>query len=675
MNHLTRLILSLSLASCYSQADSVDQDLIDFDFDELMQIEVTSVSKKNEKLSEAAAAIYVVTEDEIRRSGATSIPEALFLVPGVDVAKIDSNQWAVTIRGFNGRFSNKLLVMIDGRSIYTPTSSGVYWESLNYLMSDISRIEVIRGPGATLWGTNAVNGVINIITKPATGAEGEVTASIGNQYKGVGVRQGGELSENTRFRAYANSKKLEESKDLNGVDQDNQGKYLQTGLRVDIDSGDDQWLTLQGDLYKHQLRQQYSASDYSSPYIATIESDDVDLIGGNIALRWGMKTSIDSELNVRTSVDFYEHNDPQFDEKRTTFNIDIEHQLKPMTDHSLIWGAGYRVSQNDLDGSASFSTSSSIETTRIWNLFIQDTWSTLDQNLSLTFGAKLEGNNYSSTELQPNVRLSWLATKQMTLWTAISRAIRIPSQVENDSIINIQVIAPSPFDPTGTPGLLQLVGNNEFESEELTAYEVGYRWLPSSELSFDITAFYNKYNNLLSYDIGDAELKTVNGSTFYVIPINLDNNVEGYSYGTEWLATWKVTPSARLRFTYSYLDINLEDTQTNAYSNDVISLTADRSLTHQASIWASTDLFESVEFDIRFYYTSERSWDRTNGEQYISDSIDSDLRIAWQATPSLTLSLIGQHLLHDENQQFITESSSTDSLIERSIFVNALYRW
>ena len=675
MHTLNRIFLSFSIISLSSQVHATEQDLTDIDFEALMEVEVTSVSKKNEKLSEAAAAIYVVTEDEIRRSGATSIPEALFLVPGVDVAKIDSNKWAVSIRGFNGRFANKLLVLIDGRSIYTPTSSGVFWENLNYLMSDISRIEIIRGPGATLWGTNAVNGVINIITKQATGNEGEITASIGNQYKALGAKQGGDIGENTKFRAYVNSKKLEESRDLSGQKQDNEGRYLQTGVRFDFNPDNGQWLTLQGDLFKHQLRQQFSVSNYSAPYTSSIESDDVDITGGNISLVWGMKTSIDSELNIRTSFDFYEHNDLQFNEMRDTFNIDVEHQFSPYADHSLIWGAGYRISKNDLDGSDSFSTSSNIETTKIWNLFIQDTWKVPDKNVSLTFGTKIEGNNYSSTEVQPNVRLSWLASKETTVWAAISRAIRIPSQAENDSTITIQVLAPSEFDPTGTPGLLQLVGNSEFESEELTAYEIGYRWIPFSSLSFDIAAFYNQYDNLLSYDIGNAEIKTVNGNLFYVIPLNLDNNIEGYSYGFEWLATWQVTPQSRLRFTYSYLDINLKDTETNAYSNTIISLSEDRALEHQAAIWASTDLYDSVELDLRVYYTAERSWDSTSGDQYISDSVDSDIRISWQATPSLNLSIIGQHLLHDDNQQFITESSSTDSLIERSIFFNTVYRW
>ena len=676
MNYYQWLVISLTWISFYGHAHTSEQDLTDIEFDELMKIEVTSVSKKNEKLSEAAAAIYVVTEEEIRRTGATSIPEALFLVPGVDAAKIDSNKWAVSIRGFNGRFSNKLLVMVDGRSIYTPTSSGVYWESLNYLMSDIKRIEVIRGPGATLWGTNAVNGVINIITKEATGKEGSaLSLTMGTESQGVGASQGAEINENTKFRAYVNGRKLEESKDLSGHDQGNEGQYLQTGLRFDLELDDDQWLTLQGDIYKHDLRQQFSLSNFEDPYIAEIQSGDVDLIGGNIGARWGMKTSIDSELNIRTSYDVYEHNDLQFKETRNTLNIEIEHQFTPFKNHQLIWGGGYRWSQSDIESSAYFSTSSSVENLDIWNLFIQDTMELPEQNLSLTFGTKIEGNTNSSTEIQPNIRLSWLPSDRVTLWGAISRAVRIPSQVESDSTINIQVLQPSQFDPTATPGLLQIVGNNGFQSEELNAYELGFRWLPTSTLSFDVATFYNVYNDLLSYDIGDAEIKNVNGSTFYVIPINLDNNLEGYSYGTEWLATWQVTRQSRLRFSYSFIDIKLKDKAENSFSSEVISLVADRSIEHQASFWGSFDLSDSVELDLRLYYASERKWDSSGGDYSISDGFDSDLRIGWQATKALNFSIIGRNLLHAEKQQFITESSSTDSLIERSIAINALYHW
>ena len=675
MNNMRWLVIPITLISFNSYADGSEQDFTDIDFDELMKIEVTSVSKKNEKLSEAAAAIYVVTEDEIRRSGATSIPEALYLVPGIDVAKIDSNKWAVSIRGFNGRFANKLLVMVDGRSIYTPTSSGVYWENLNYLMSDIKRIEVIRGPGATLWGTNAVNGVINIITKEATGKSGSVSVSMGTESKSIGTSQSGEINESTNVRAYVNTRKLDESKDLSGNDQDNDGQYLQTGVRLDIEPDDDQWLTLQGDVYKHDLRQQFSLSDFEAPYTSSIESGDVNLKGGNISARWGMKTSIDSELNIRTSYDFYQHNDLQFKETRDTFNIDIEHQFTPFKNNELIWGGGYRWSQSDIDGSVYFSTSSTEENLDIWNLFVQDTLSLPEQNVSLTFGAKVEGNTNTSTEIQPNIRLSWLPTDRVTFWGAISRAVRIPSQVENDSTINIQVFPPSDFDPTATPGLLQIIGNNQFQAEELNAYEFGFRWLPSPVLSFDIAAFYNVYDNLQSYDIGDAEFKNVNGKTFYAIPINLDNNLAGYSYGSEWLATWQMTRQSRLRFSYSFIDIKLHDKEENSFSSEVISLVADRSLKHQASLWGSFDLSDSVEFDLRFYYTSERKWEGMNGDYAISDGVDSDLRIGWQASKSLNFSIVGRNLLHEEKQQFITESSSTDSLIERNIAINALYNW
>ena len=676
MNNLTGLVWSMTLVSLFTNADTIEPDFIDIGFDELMQIEVTSVSKKSEPLSEAAAAIYVVTEDEIRRTGATSIPEALRLVPGVDVAQIDPNKWAVSIRGFNGRFANKLLVMIDGRSVYTPTSSGVYWESLNYLMADIKRIEVIRGPGATLWGANAVNGVINIITKEATGNEGgSLSLAAGNEYQEASLRQGGDISESTKFRAYVTGKSLDQSKDLSGNNQDNGGNYLQTGLRFDIEPSESQWLTLQGDLYKNDLRQQFSVPSFSSPYTSQTLNGDVELKGGNIGARWGMKTSIESELNMRVSYDFYEHNDLQYNESRDTFNVELQHQSSPFTNHVLIWGGGYRWSQSEIGSSPYFSTSYGKEDSHLWNLFIQDTLHFPEPNLSLTLGAKIEGNNYSRTEVQPNIRISWLASEQVTWWGAISRAIRTPSQVESDATINIQVIPSYPYDGTTTATLLQIIGNENFESEELDAYEIGFRWMPLSRLSFDVAAFYNNYKNLRSYDLGSGEIKNVNGNTFYVLPINLDNNLQGYSFGSEWLATWQVTSAVRLRLSYSFLDIKLKDQKSNLYSNDLISLVADRSLEHQASIWGSFDLTESLELDLRFYYTAKRTWDSISAVHEISDSFDSDLRIGWQATKSLTLSMIGRNLLHAEQQKFITESTKSDSLIERTVFLNATYKW
>lgn len=667
---------AMILMPMWSFSDIQENDFTDIKFDDLMQIEVTSVSKKSEKLSEASAAIYVITSEEIRRVGATSIPDALRLVPGVDVAKIDANKWAVSIRGFNSRFANKLLVMIDGRTVYTPTSSGVYWENLNYLIADINRIEVIRGPGATLWGANAVNGVINIITVEASEKQGGAASlAIGNEYQEATVRQGGGVSENAQLRAYVTSKRLDESKGLSGNNQDNQGEYLQTGLRLDIQASNNQWLTFQGDLYKNDLRQEYSLANFAYPYISEAMNSDVETHGGNISAQWGILTNIDSEFNINISYDFYDNNDLQFNEHRDTFNIELTHNFTPFSDHELVMGSGYRWNKSEIEDSPYFSMSSSNENTYIWNLFIQDTINFPEQNMSLTLGSKLEGGSYNSTELQPNIRLSWLASQNLTWWGAISRSIRTPSLVEKDAIINIQVIPSYPYDETATASLIQIVGNDDFQSEELEAYELGLRWMVSSEISLDVATFYNKYENLRSYDLGEAEVKSVNGNIFYVIPINLDNNLKGYSYGAELLATWQMTPEARFRFSYSFLDIKLEDTQSNIYSNDLISLVADRSIEHQASIWGSFDLTESIELDTRLYYTAERNWDSITDNQAISGYFDSDLRIGWQATKSLTLSLVGRHLLHSQQREFITESWKTDSLIERSLFINGSFTW
>jgi iron complex outermembrane receptor protein len=667
---------AMILMPMWSFSDIQENDFTDIKFDDLMQIEVTSVSKKSEKLSEASAAIYVITSEEIRRVGATSIPDALRLVPGVDVAKIDANKWAVSIRGFNSRFANKLLVMIDGRTVYTPTSSGVYWENLNYLIADINRIEVIRGPGATLWGANAVNGVINIITVEASEKQGGAASlAIGNEYQEATVRQGGGVSENAQLRAYVTSKRLDESKGLSGNNQDNQGEYLQTGLRLDIQASNNQWLTFQGDLYKNDLRQEYSLANFAYPYISEAMNSDVETHGGNISAQWGILTNIDSEFNINISYDFYDNNDLQFNEHRDTFNIELTHNFTPFSDHELVMGSGYRWNKSEIEDSPYFSMSSSNENSYIWNLFIQDTINFPEQNMALTLGSKLEGGSYNSTELQPNIRLSWLASQNLTWWGAISRSIRTPSLVEKDAIINIQVIPSYPYDETATASLIQIVGNDDFQSEELEAYELGLRWMVSSEISLDVATFYNKYENLRSYDLGEAEVKSVNGNIFYVIPINLDNNLKGYSYGAELLATWQMTPEARFRFSYSFLDIKLEDTQSNIYSNDLISLVADRSIEHQASIWGSFDLTESIELDTRLYYTAERNWDSITDNQAISGYFDSDLRIGWQATKSLTLSLVGRHLLHSQQREFITESWKTDSLIERSLFINGSFTW
>jgi iron complex outermembrane receptor protein len=647
-------------------AESPSQTLSELDFDELMQLKITSVSKKSEKLSEAAAAVYVVTEDEIRRSGATNIPEALRLVPGVDVAQIDPNKWAVSIRGFNGRFANKLLVLIDGRSVYTPSFSGVYWEYFDYLMKDIARIEVIRGPGATLWGANAVNGIINIITREAgENPGGALSVSAGEEYKGVSIRQGGELSDNMQLRAYAKGKRLDESVNLVGEGQDNGGDYLQTGFRLDIQPNDEQSLTFQGDLYRDDLNQEHILPTYQAPY-TEIYNGDIDAKGGNVGVSWGVLTGLDSEVTARFNYDFYDHQEIKYSEDRQTFNVELQHQFSPFNNHEFIWGGGYRLSENNFTSTEYVVTSNVSGDSEIWNLFFQDNISFPEQNITLTLGAKLENNNYTGTEIQPNIRVAWVPTAKVTWWAAISRANRTPSRADNELVVFSGAI----YDPTiGAVVASKGYGSSDFKSEQLDAYEFGSRWKLTPQISLDFAAFYNDYDNLRSTLIGSIDYS--NYPDYLSVPLYLNNTIQGHSKGFELLMNWQASSAARFRFVYNYLDIQLNDEQENSSSSQIISLDEDRSLSHQVSLWGAFDLSPTLEIDARLYYNAERSW-RT---EKIDAIVDADLRLGWRANESLDLSLVGRNLLHSEEQAFIAEAWGSASAIERNIFLNATYKW
>tara|TARA_R110001583_G_scaffold21088_4_gene80284 strand:- start:19527 stop:21521 length:1995 start_codon:yes stop_codon:yes gene_type:complete len=657
-------IFLFALIPSMVMAESESQTLSELDFDELMQLKITSVSKKSEKLSEAAAAVYVVTEDEIRRSGATNIPEALRLVPGVDVAQIDPNKWAVSIRGFTGRFANKLLVLIDGRSVYTPTFSGVNWEYFDYLMPDIARIEVIRGPGATLWGANAVNGIINIITREAgENPGGLLSVSAGNEYKGAAIRQGGEVSENMQLRVYAKGKSLDESVNTSGEDQDNGGDYLQTGFRLDMQPNDKQSLTFQGDLYRDDLNEEVYLPSLEAPY-SSIVNGDMGARGGNVGVNWGMLTGLDSEVTAKFNYEYYDHHETLFSESRDTFNVELQQQFSPFKNHDLIWGGGYRFSKNNFTSSQYVSLENVRGDSEIWNLFVQDSISFPDQNMTLTLGTKLENNNYTGTELQPNIRLAWVPSEKITWWGAISRANRTPSRADVESTVFTSVI-----EQNGFPIVSKAYGNKDFKSEQLDAYELGTRWKLLPQLSLDLALYYNEYENLRSSSRGNPYLS--DDYTYLIVPLYLGNSIGGHSKGFELLMNWQATARSRYRFVYNYLDIDLSDNEDNDTSSIIISLIEDRALKHQVSLWGAFDLSPSVELDVRLYYNAERSWN----EEKIDAIVDADLRLGWQATQALSLSLVGRNLLHSAEQGFITEAWESASEIERSVFLNATLQW
>ena len=479
------------------------------------------------------------------------------------------------------------------------------------------------------------------------------------------MRQGGELSENTQMRVYVKGRRLDESVDSSGDGQDNGGDYLQTGFRLDAQPNDKQWWTLQGDLYRDDLSEQHGVPNLDTDGITDlieVVNEDVDAIGGNLSSRWGMITGWDSELTARLSFDFYEHDDFKYSEDRQTVNLELQHSFTPLKNHDLVWGGGYRGSKNKMDYSALVYGGSDTAYSNIWNLFIQDTLNFPEYNINLTLGTKLEGYSYANTELQPNIRLSWLANEQLTWWASISRAMRTPSQWEQEFTLNYTIRETS----LGTT-LLKVVGNENFESEQLDAYEMGMRWMIMPELSVDIATFYNNYNNLRSYNVNSI----TDGGSYYIVDLELNNNIKGHSKGVELLTTWQVTRNSRFHFVYSFLDVNLEDTQETAFSDSLLSMMTERSPTHQASIWNSFNLSKSVELDSRLYYTSERTWD----DDTIDAMVDADLRIGWQATKSLTLSIVGRNLLHANSQQFQAEGWPSASYLERSIFIKGVLSW
>ena len=652
-------------------------DLADLSFDELMQVNITSVSKKSEKLSEAIAAVYVVTRNEIRRSGATSIPEALRLVPGVDVAQIDPNKWAIGIRGFNGRFSSKLLVMIDGRSVYTPTFSGVYWENQDYLMEDIERIEVIRGPGATLWGANAVNGIINVITRDTKNTQGGVASfAKGNELKGLAeLRYGGELSEKANYRIYAKTKQIDEGVSTKRKVQDNDGEYFQLGFRADWQRSDEQWFTFLADTYKNELSQVHNVPDLTGFY--TVTEGEIDNKGTTFGFRWNQLTGLNSEFTVNVNYDYSDRKELKFSEKRDTFDLDFQHKVMPIDNHEIVWGAGYRLSYNEFFSGQLISVEEVDERIEIWNVFVQDEISFPEVDFTLAVGTKIEGNSYTDTELQPSLRARWVPSEKFTWWWAISRASRTPSRHENSSFTNVEVIPAFelPMDPTiPFPTLIQLQGQESYEPEQVDTYESGIRWIPTDKLALDISFFYNNYSNLRSYTIGTPGVELANGQPLFVVPLMLENNITGTTKGTEILLTWQANDKAKFKFSYSFLDENLKDTQNNAFNDSLVSLVQDRSPNNQASLWGSFDLSSDVELDVRLFYVDERPFQFENTEP-VRSNLNADIRFAWHLNNAVELSLVGRNLLYSSRQEFIIETWPEPSEIERSIFAKIKLEW
>lgn len=655
------MALATAIALAWSPAlcKELDQDLTEIGIEAVMDIEVTSVLKKPQRQIDAAAAIYVITREDILRSGATSIPEALRLAPGVHVARIDSNKWAIGVRGFTSRLSRSLLVLIDGRSVYSPLFAGVYWEVQDTLLEDIERIEVIRGPGAALWGANAVNGVINIITRDARQTQGPLASLVvGDEERFIGALRFGGIRNGFGYRAYGKYFDRDGGFHASGSEFDawHMGRI---GFRVDGDVGATNSFTFQGDLYDGKSGQRTTVTTYTAPYSSTIE-EDADLSGGNLFGKWRRVFSEASGMELRFYYDRTDRREPSFQEKRDTYDLEFQHYANLSERHDLLWGLGYRVTSDETSAVPTTEFVPADRTDDLASAFVQDEIELVPSRLNLIVGSKFERNDYSGFEYQPNVRLLWSATSRQTFWAAVSRAIRVPSRIEDDLTLTA-LIEPA------TPTFARLIGTDDFRPEQLLAYETGYRVEATEALFVRLSTFYNDYDSLLSLEPGAPFTETSPPPDHTVIPFFFGNKMAAKLYGGELACDWRPTASWRIAGSYSHLRIDMQP------DADSLDPSTERSVEgssprHAAVLQSYVDLSRRLGLDVTVRHVSSLAAQRVDGYT------EMDASFRWRPRDSLELSIVGRNLLDDHHAEF-GGGSSGPTEVERSLHGRLGWRW
>jgi len=604
---------------------------------ELMDLDVTSVAKEPKPYGQAPAAIQVITGDQILRSGASSIPEAMRLADNLDVAQKNSHDWAISARGFNTALGNKLLVLMDGRSIYTPLYSGVFWDVQDYLLADIDRIEVISGPGGTLWGANAVNGVINITSKSAKDTQGfYAEGGGGTQLQDFGgARYGGTLASNVYFRVYGKYFDRDDEVFASGKDASDSWNMGRGGFRLDAEPSLQNTFTLQGDYY--------------AGHEGITSAGRASVAGGNMLGRWSHTFSDDSDMKLQVYYDRTHINLPVpafvigaltlapagfLTDDLDTYDIDFQDHFHLGGWNNIIWGLGYRFT-HDVDRNApALAFLPATLDRNLYSGFLQDEIR-LRENLFFTLGTKLEHNDYTGLEVEPSARLQWNVTPKQMLWAAVSRAVRTPSRIDRD----LQQPGPS-----GVLTLLQGGGDN-FHSESVIAYEAGYRAQLSQQLDASLSAFYNDY-----HDVRSTSTNKVLDAFGLPFPFLFRNNVEGQTYGFELSVNYQVLDWWRLHGGYDLLKEDLQVKPGRMDVNNALNETADPQ--HQFSIRSSMDLPEDITLDAGLRWVDQLQNNNGNTVGKVPSYFELDARLAWRPIKRLELSVVGQNLLHDHHPEY-----------------------
>ena len=668
-----KLLVLAAVAICAFPAwpQQAPQDLGNSSIEDLMNMQVTSVSKKEQTLSRTAAAVFVITQEDIRRSGATNIPDLLRMVPGMDVAEINGSTWAVSARGFNGQFSNKLLVMIDGRIVYTPNFSGVYWDTMDFPLEDIDRIEVIRGPGGSIWGANAVNGVVSIFTKKAADTRGALlTGGGGNVQQEFGLAQyGGALGKSTDYRAYA---KYFNQSDLPGLDGGGGADgwhMLRIGFRTDSKLSANDTLSVEGSLYTGREGELgLTLPAITSPGLVALP-EQIDLDGGFLQASWNHNYANGSDSNLQVSDTRYRRDDPLEPESRNTFYFDYKYHFGWGDRQDFVTGVGYSFTTDQIGSSLTVGFNPASKSLQTFNAFVQDEIAVVPDRFYLTLGTKLEHNDYTGFEPMPTARAAWLPAKHQMFWAAISRALRVPSRDDTNLFVNLG----STTEPDGTLVLTRFLGNPQFQDERLLAYEAGYRNSLSDNLSVDLALYYNDYDNLQTIEPSGSFFENSPAPPHEVETQTYQNLMHGETHGVELAANWR--PTRRLTISPGYA---LEQLHMHAAATSLDTATpafVEGAAPHQSGqLRAHFEIRKGLEWNTSAYFVDRLTHQSATNDQVIPAYTRVDTGLTWKPTSVFSISVVGQNLQKDRHLEFEDSfGSMQSSQIKRGVY--AKFTW
>ena len=626
------VLLAALAAVAQDSPAQLAQNLKRLSIEELTQLDITTASRRVEPLAQVAAAVSVIRGEDIRRAGVANLAEALRLADGIAVARADNQTWAISTRGFNISTANKILVLIDGRTVYSPLFAGTFWSVQDVPVANIDRIEVIRGPGGAVWGANAVNGVVNIITKPAAdSAGGSIVLGAGTEERAIAPFQYGGSAGGFDYRVYGKFRARDGQVLSTGVDANDGVKYGQGGFRIESKSGTPHGWLLQGDAYAGRE--------------GLFNTPDTHVDGANIMGRWTRRFSSSSQLRAQVYFDHvFRRVANQLRDVRNTVDLDLQHQFATGR-HALIFGGNVRASRGDDTGNAAFFFDPRVRLSTIAGVFVQDEITVRPQRFALIVGSKFERNTFTGVEAQPSVRLKWTPSSKRTIWGAVSRAVRLPTRFDTDLRFTNPIT-----------GAVTLSGSMDFDTEKVVAYEAGYRSEIAGRVSVDVAAYTNVYDDLRS-----QEFPTAAGQ-----PVTLRNLMNARTWGTETAGTVLLTPGWRVHASYIYLhqaitfDPGSRDPTRGFFEfNDP---------SHLFKIRTSLDLPKRIELD---------AFVRRVGRlphPAIPAYAEMDARIGWRPSPSWEVSLIGQNLLHAQHAEFQLAGPTREEF-QRGAYVRLLWRY